>query len=218
MPSKTLTAVWAGLDFILLLAGGISIAFSIIWRAPDLLRDLVISTTDLNAGLGLGIMFAITFVISIAAILTPKATTGGLKALNWTLIADSAATIIIGSIVWFFTLQERKNFSEVWGQQSTETLGRIQERFQCCGYYNGTDRAIGTGVCASQTFALNSTGCVGPVTDFADYTLNNIFTSVYGFQAIIIALFLATTCIINKRVEEERFRKIDAKRGGRGFV
>ncbi|CAE7143359.1 unnamed protein product [Rhizoctonia solani] len=218
MPSKTLTAVWAGLDFALLLAAAISIAFSIIWRAPDLLRDLVISDTDLNAGLGLGIMFAITFIVSIGAILTPKATTGGLKALNWVLIADSAATIIIGSIVWFYTLEERQNFSQVWGEQSEQTLGRIQEQFQCCGYYNGTDRAVGTGICANQAFALNSTGCVGDITGFADYTLNNIFTSIYGFQAIIIAVFLATMCIINKRVEEERFRKIDAKRGGRGFV
>ncbi|CAE6477900.1 hypothetical protein ACGC1H_002701 [Rhizoctonia solani] len=218
MPSKTLTAVWAGIDFALLLAAAICIAFSVIWRAPNLLRDLVISDTDLNAGLGLGIMFAITSVLSIGAILTPKATTGGLKALNWVLIADSIATVIVGSVVWFYTLEERENFSGVWGEQSQETQSRIQEQFQCCGYYNGTDRAVGTGICANQAFALNSTGCVGDITGYADYTLNNVFTSIYGFQAIIVALFLATMCIINKRVEEERFRKIDAKRGGRGFV
>ncbi|CAE6415369.1 unnamed protein product [Rhizoctonia solani] len=218
MPSKTLTAVWAGLDFALLLAGAISIAFSVIWRAPNLLRDLVISDTDLNAGLGLGIMFVITCVLSIGAILTPKAATGGLKALNWVLIADSIATVIVGSVVWFYTLEERENFSFVWAEQSQDIQSRIQEQFKCCGYYNGTDRAVNTGICANEAFALNSTGCVGDITGYADYTLNNIFTSIYGFQAIIIGLFLATMCIINKRVEEERFRKIDAKRGGRGFV
>ncbi|KAB5596125.1 hypothetical protein CTheo_397 [Ceratobasidium theobromae] len=217
MPSKTLTGVWAGIDLALLLAGALCIALSIIWRSPDLLRDLVISDTDLNGGLSIGIMFCITFVISIGAILT-KASNMGLKALNWSLIVDSVATVVVGSIVWFYTLQERKNFSEVWGQQSQDTLLKIQENFQCCGYYNGTDRAIGTGICSNQAFALNSTGCVGAITNYADYTLNNIFTSIYGFQAILIALFLATTCIINKRNEEERFRKIDAKRGGRGFV
>ncbi|KAG8777416.1 phospholipid scramblase 1 [Ceratobasidium sp. 428] len=135
MPPKTLIGVWAGIDLALLLAGGICIAFSIIWRAPDLLRELVINTMDLNAGLGLGIMFAITFVVSIAAILTPKGTTGGLKALNWVLIADSVATIVIGSIVWFYTLQERKNFSEVWGQQSQDTLGRIQEQVRMITFF-----------------------------------------------------------------------------------
>lgn len=185
MPSKTLTGVWAGIDLALLLAAALCIAFSIIWRAPDLLRDLVISTTDLNAGLGLGIMFAITFVVSIAAILTPKATTGGLKALNWVLIADTIATVSVGSIVWFYTLEERKNFSEVWGEQSQDTLGRIQEQFQCCGYFNGTDRAISTGICADQTFALNSTGCVGAVTGYADYALNNIFTSVRAIDCLL---------------------------------
>ncbi|KAF8606527.1 tetraspanin Pls1 family [Ceratobasidium sp. AG-I] len=218
MPSKTLTAVWAGINFALLLAGVLCIALSVIWRAPDLLRDLVITTTDLNAGLGLGIMLAITFVVSVAAILTPKSTTTGLKALNWVLVADSVATIVIGSIVWFYTLEERNNFSKVWGEQSSETLGQIQDKFQCCGYFNGTDRAVATGVCASSTFAVTAPGCVSSVVDYADYTLNNIFSSIYGFQAIIIVFFLATMCIINKRVEEERFRKIDAKRGGRGFV
>jgi hypothetical protein len=37
-------------------------------------------------------------------------------------------------------------------------------------------------------------------------------------MAVVIALFLASLCVINKRVEEERFKRIDAKRGGRGFV
>lgn len=128
MPSKTLTAVWAGLDFALLLASAICIAFSIIWRAPDLLRDLVISTMDLNAGLGLGVIYVVTFVISIAAILTPKASTTGLKGLNWVLVLNSAATVVIGTIVWFYTLQERNNFSIVWGEQSSETLGQIQDK------------------------------------------------------------------------------------------
>lgn len=218
MPSKTLTGVWAGIDLALLLAAIFCIVISVVWRTPDLLRDLVISTTDLNAGLGLGIMFAITFVVSIFAILTPKSTTGGLKMLNWVLIADTVATVSVGSIVWFYTLEERKNFGEVWGEQSPEIQGRIQDTLSCCGYWNGTDRAVSTGFCADETFRLNATGCVDGITSHADYTLNNVFTSVYGFQAIIIAFFLATMCIINKRVEEERFRKIDAKRGGRGFV
>ena len=65
---------------------------------------------------------------------------------------------------------------------------------------------------------------------------------MFGFMAIAIALFLASVCVINmvskinftitrrftdydttffarsQRMEEERFKRIDAKRGGRGFV
>lgn len=78
--------------------------------------------------------------------------------------------------------------------------------------------------------------CVKPITGFADVTLNGIFScvprlpfsishaevecirTVYGFMAIVIGLFLASLCVIKKREEEERFKKIDAKRGGSGFV
>lgn len=57
---------------------------------------------------------------------------------------------------------------------------------------------------------------------------------MYGFMAVVIGLFLANMCVIKKvsntnlfvltgadtqqRQEEERFEKIDAKRGGHGFV
>lgn len=62
---------------------------------------------------------------------------------------------------------------------------------------------------------------------------------VYGFMAIVLCLLLASLCVIKKvclytfqmftifneknlycrqRQEDERFKKIDAKRGGRGFV
>lgn len=63
-------------------------------------------------------------------------------------------------------------------------------------------------------------------------------SQIYGFMAITVCLMLASVCVINKvrratlpfrpssshlviavqRKEDERFRKIDAKRGGKGFV
>ncbi|CDO69021.1 hypothetical protein BN946_scf184834.g28 [Trametes cinnabarina] len=49
-------------------------------------------------------------------------------------------------------------------------------------------------------------------------TIIEIQDKIYGFMAIIVALFLASMCVIKRREEEERFKKIDAKRGGRGFV
>jgi len=219
MPSRTLTAVWAGLDFALLTAGAILIAFSFIWRAPDLVRDLVISKMDLSAGLILGIMLEISFVVSLFGITQRKSLTSGLKALNWTLVVNSVAIITIGSIVWFYTLTERADFSVVWNAQATTVQTQLQDMFKCCGYFNGTDHAVVGGTfCGDATFAANSTGCVGPLTASADYTLNNIFTTIYGFEAITLALFLSSLCLINKRLEDERFRRIDEKRGHRGFV
>jgi hypothetical protein len=37
-------------------------------------------------------------------------------------------------------------------------------------------------------------------------------------MAIVLSLFLASMCVIKRRQEEERFKRIDSKRGGRGFV
>jgi hypothetical protein len=215
--SKTLNGVYAFLTMSMLGAGLLTLILSILWRAPNLMRNITISSMDLNAGLALSIFLIFTFFAAVVGILQGNHVTMGLVVLNWILIADAIVVVVVGSMIWFYTLTERNDFSIIWDTQSSsrETL---QDMWQCCGYFNGTDRAVNQGFCSNATFAANATGCVTPITHFADYALNNIFTSIYGFMAIIIALFLASLCVIKKRVEAERFRKIDAKRGGRGFV
>lgn len=157
---------------------------------------------------------------------------------------------------------------------------------QCCGYFNTTDLVEIGGFCADQTFVdttVNSTGafCVGPITNFADMTMNNIFRYDFVYYTVICYLvtngiflqhrkqppLLAKQCYLasdsrsltglrlyghphlpipclavryqqgsyslrplpacplvtltarsKQRIEEQRFRKIDEKRGGRGFV
>jgi len=210
--------VWSLLDFCLLAAGIIMIAFSIIWRAPNLLRNLVVSNEFLTIGLVLGIAFVSTFIISIGAVIQRNHVTIGLVILNWALILCGIGDVVIGSIIWFFTLQERANFHAVLASADSATVQGVQDFFSCCGYFNSTDLIVNAGFCTDPTFAAAQTPCVTPFTGFADYTLNNIFTTIYGFMAILVCLFLATLCVINKRIEVERFRKIDAKRGGTGFV
>jgi hypothetical protein len=48
MVSMALMAVWGTVDFFLLAAGGVMIAFSILWRAPDAFRNLVMTEMDLT--------------------------------------------------------------------------------------------------------------------------------------------------------------------------
>ena len=48
MVSKKLMGAWAFFNFCLLVAGVLTIAFSIAWRAPNLLMNLVISNSDLT--------------------------------------------------------------------------------------------------------------------------------------------------------------------------
>lgn len=225
MVSRRLMGVWAALDILLLAAGVVTLILSIIWRAPDSLMNMVLSPADLSAGTILGTAFLVTFAISIAGVVQRNHVTIGLVLLNYALLLDSIGVVVIGSFVWFFTLHERANFHELWLGASTSTRIALQDQLKCCGYFNNTDAAVvGGKFCVTQEFinslnaSVESNFCVAPITKFADQTLNDVFTTVYGYMAIIICLLLATLCVIKRREEEERFKKIDEKRGGRGFV
>ncbi|TFK87369.1 tetraspanin [Polyporus arcularius HHB13444] len=227
MPSKRLMSFWAFLDVCLLAAGAILIVFSELFRMPNLMINFTLNNGFLLGGLVTGIFFLITFVVSVGAVVQKNHNTTGLVMLNWLLVIDSLVVLVVGTIIWFFSLEQRNNYFKVYNSVSPETRIQIQDKFSCCGYFTQNDTVeIGGSFCTSQTFVdqlVNATDatfgrCVGPITASTDYTLNNIFTTIYGFMAVVISLFLATMCVIKRRQEEERFKRIDAKRGGRGFV
>jgi len=219
MVSKKLSAVWAFLAFALLAVGGLTIAFSVIWSLPNDIMHFMINTGFLRAGLGLGVAYCITFVVALIAIVQPNHVIMFLAGLNWVLLVDGLATVVIGTSIWFFTLHETANYQAKWNKASPAVRTALQNKFQCCGYAssNETDIPFG-GFCTDAAFASTQDSCWLDIVTFGDYTLNNIFSSIYGYMAVIVFLFLMTLCVINKRVEAERFRKIDAKRGGKGFV
>ncbi|RXW24924.1 hypothetical protein EST38_g937 [Candolleomyces aberdarensis] len=226
MVSRALMASWAVLDVLLLAAGVVALALSIVWRAPNVLMNMVLSNADLTAGTILGVSLVVTFVISVTAIVQRNHVIFPLEILNWALLIDSIGIVVIGTFVWFYTLRQRANFYDLWKVASREDKLFLQDMFKCCGYFNGTDLPeIGGAFCTSvEAIAAlpvdeaETSFCVSHITGFADSTLNNIFTTVYGYMAIVICLFLATLCVIKKRQEAERFKRIDAKRGGKGFV
>ena len=51
MVSMVLMTLWGALDFFLLAAGGVMIAFSILWKAPDAFKNLVLTEMDLTGAL-----------------------------------------------------------------------------------------------------------------------------------------------------------------------
>jgi len=223
MPSKQLMGTWIFLDFCLLLAGVISLVFSIVWQSPDLVRNIIINKADLTAGLILGIMLIVSFLLSIPCIIQRNHVVLPLQLFKGLLFLDGVAIFAVGTSIWFFTLTFRNGYHEVLEKASQETILELQNALQCCGYFNSSDLVVIGGFCANETFVqgtINATQnfCVTALTNEADDTLTNIFSSVYGFMAIVIGLGMATWCVINKRLEEERFKRIDAKRGGRGFV
>lgn len=48
MVSKGLIAVWGVLDFLMLAAGGATIALSVLFKAPNPIRNLVLTDFDLT--------------------------------------------------------------------------------------------------------------------------------------------------------------------------
>lgn len=138
--------MWAFLDFLLLAAGAVTVALSMVWRSPNILVNMVFSDADLTgkfrfdlysvhplihpgvAGTVLGIALLVTFAISIAAIVQRNHVTMGLVILNWTLIIDAIGIIIVGTFLWFYTLQERNNFRTVFSEQSSEIKIAIQDK------------------------------------------------------------------------------------------
>jgi len=206
-------------------SGIISLVFSILWRRNDLLLNMIFSHGDLDAGLLMGVAFLLTSFLSVGAIIQRNHVTIGLVILNWVLIADAVMALVVGTVIWFYTLGERVEFHTVYANLQSSQRITIQDQLKCCGYFNSSDLVdIGGSFCQSQAFvnALNTTitsnFCVTPITEHADSSLNDVFTTTYGFMAGIIGLFLSSLCVVKVRQEIERFRRIDAKRGGRGFV
>jgi hypothetical protein len=218
MVSMVLMALWGTFDFFLLAAGGVMIAFSILWKAPDVFRNLVLTDMDLTVGMILGILYAVTFIISVGAIVQRNHVTIGLVILNWLLIFDTVFTLLFASVLWFRTLQEQVNFEKVWIAAPAQARLTLQDEWKCCGYRNSTNIEIGGTACSTFDVANATIGCMNQFTGLADNLLNETFTTIWGFTAITTCLFIATLCVMKKRQETERFRKIDAKRGGRGFV
>lgn len=148
MVSRTLMGIWAALDFFLLASGAITIALSVVWRAPNALMNMVLSDADLtgilyvpsnfitvlliiqivSAGMILGIALLVTFAISIGGIVQRNHVTLGLVTLNWVLILDALGIIVIGTFVWFFTLQEGANYHKRWLATTPEARRALQDQ------------------------------------------------------------------------------------------
>ncbi|KAI0736592.1 tetraspanin [Fomitopsis betulina] len=224
---KAIMGFWSFVDVLLLAAAIASIVFSVVMRKPDLLANFAISTQQLNAGLIMGVVLLASWLVSIIAVLSPTAQVTGFIVLNWMLMLDVVAILVVGTSLWFFTLHIEDNYLAVWQSLSNASKIVVQDEFQCCGYFtpNDTTAAVG-GFCANTTFidslfnatATTTNACISHLTGYGEPMLNQIFTYTYGFMAVVISLFLASLCVIHIRREKERFRKIDAKRGGGGFV
>lgn len=98
-------------------------------RLDSKIPSIVIFINCFNiAGLVLGIFLIVTFFISVFAVLQKNHVTIGLVILNWTLIADSVVVLVVGTIIWFYSLHQRNNYFEVFKASSPQTRIEIQDK------------------------------------------------------------------------------------------
>ena len=75
-----------------------------------------------------GIFFLLTFVLSIGAIVQKNHVTVGLVLLNWMLVVDAIVILVVGTMIWFFSLQQRNNYFKVFNSVSRDTRIQIQDK------------------------------------------------------------------------------------------
>jgi hypothetical protein len=152
MPSKYLYGFYGFFTLGIAVSGIISILFSVLWRKNDLMVNMTFSHGDLSgtcwldslavvfsrrrlssAGLVMGIAFLLTSSLSVGAIIQRNHVTIGLVILNWVLIADAIIVLVVGTIVWFYTLRERSEFHALYAKLQPSQRITIQDQVN---YYN----------------------------------------------------------------------------------
>lgn len=81
----------------------------------------------LTAGLIMGVILLVSWLVSIGALLSPTRSTTGFVVLNWAIVIDSIAILVVGTSLWFYTLHIQDNYLAVWEVQSNATKIAVQD-------------------------------------------------------------------------------------------
>jgi len=168
--------------------------------------NLVLTSTDITIALVLGVFCCITFFAASPAYMTHA--TKGLTYLNILLPIEALAIIGGTGFIWFRTLRERDEFWQVWQNGGLSVQFAIQDKWQCCGYWDSSTAPMGS-KCLSATPALPA--CVDPFQAYADPLLGGVTTFMYTVATIMGFWVLVNLCLIAERNLAERFRLIDEK-------
>lgn len=75
----------------------------------------------------MGIALLLTSAWSVGAIIQRNHVTIGLVILNWVLLADAIIVLVIGTIVWFYTLRERAEYHAIYAKLQPSQRITIQD-------------------------------------------------------------------------------------------
>lgn len=224
MPSK-LMLVFIAFDLIFVAGGGLLIGFSLTSEATlrqsptvgNVAQNLLLGQCPLTAGVVNSIFVFVTFLLSLPALFLPQ-NRGWLRAQGWLVVVCATFTLGLGLSVWVETLQTRRNLGIVWGREPPLVQSLLQQKFDCCGYFNSTSPPfVQDGTCLNSLVAAQKGGCIGQFSRFANKYLDQIFTAAFGIVGIDAILVLCVAMVLQYRQEQERYRHIDEKNGAGGF-
>ncbi|KUL91731.1 hypothetical protein ZTR_01233 [Talaromyces verruculosus] len=212
---------YAGANF-LFMAGGIillvgSLVFSQTVNSTPTLDSapsiLLLKMVPEKVALVNAIIVFATFVLALPSMIMRDSRLW-LQLQGWLVIFSGVFTLVIGLIIWIETLRTRATLNTSWGQQTSSVQSLLQQRFDCCGYYNSTSPPFVTdATCTTPLVAAEKQGCVGPFSSFVNSTLDAIFTAIFGIVALDMILLICVAVLSKDRKEKERYRLIDAKVG-----
>ncbi|KAL5118978.1 hypothetical protein ACEQ8H_003107 [Pleosporales sp. CAS-2024a] len=220
MPTK-LMMVFVAMDFLFAGCGGLVLGFSLISEqslrnAPtvnNVAQNLLLGQCPLTAGVVNAIFIFVTFLLSLPALFLPT-NRGWLRLQGWLVVICAIYTLSVGLAIWIETLQTRRNLSFMWGREKPMSQSLLQQKFNCCGYFNSTSPPFVTdNTCSNPLVAAQKGGCIGKFSSFANKYLNEVFTAAFGIVGVDFILVLCVAMVLKYRSEQERYRHIDEKNG-----
>jgi len=216
--SKQILATFAVIELFYLSKGVLILVFGALWfnTIEANLRSLVVTKNLLIAAFCVGGLMIISFLIASVGFFSPLKRKKFLYVHAFLIIISTFGLLALGANVWFKTLDERDQFNNKWSYWSQNTRAFFQDKLNCCGYNNSTDLVVPSKVCPKDTVLNDKVGCIDNITQTADRSSRQLFTSLFGFIIIDIFAFFSTIVFIQARNVEERYIKIDEKYGNSG--
>jgi len=168
--------------------------------------NLVLTSTDITLALVLGVICCATFFAALPAYMTHSTT--GLINLTFLLPIEALGMVGGTGFIWYRTLQERMNFWNVWQKGGVDVQIAIQEKWQCCGYWDATNAPFDS-QCTKAVPAMPA--CVDPFQEYGDSLLSSTTTFLFIVAAVMGFWILVNLCLIAERNLTRRFKLIDEK-------
>ena len=163
-------------------------------RSPDLGVQVVGRLVDLRGAVALGAIVLLACLFAALGYMTrARAVLYLSQALTMLAIA---AELAFGLYIWWHTLETKKNWAQVWVRQlSIQEIATLQDRFQCCGYYDYANPVFFTvsAFCPDAATAASKQGCVRPFAQrHATPLLNILFTGTFAMTIAAMLALLAS--------------------------